>query len=290
MNFSGKIHQHPLWNKGEAGISWYPLILLYHRHCFSSVLHIYLCIDYIQNHLPATSREELRHFLSDPVQQEAWSNGKCTFCQCESVDVRSIFHCQQIAAHRRHREEWLICVLISEMLLITTNPYDYPFISQGEIIVLSISDTEELMSTNVSARTWNQGSMMSGNHNVKTIFFVQCAFISWDLCYEKSETMEPKAKVRHRHKVQQKIFISIKQMFHRRMRSFITEQLNRAGQDRNNLLQTNTLGTDGDSGCGRSLETSINLKQSRTESRTKITKAKKNDFDRSQKLIYCCER
>ncbi|XP_041854288.1 myosin heavy chain, skeletal muscle, adult-like isoform X1 [Melanotaenia boesemani] len=34
-----------------------------------------------------------------------------------------------------------------EMLLITTNPYDYSFISQGEITVLSINDAEELMAT-----------------------------------------------------------------------------------------------------------------------------------------------
>ncbi|XP_064423644.1 myosin-4 [Latimeria chalumnae] len=34
-----------------------------------------------------------------------------------------------------------------EMLLITTNPYDYPMISQGEITVPSIDDTEELMAT-----------------------------------------------------------------------------------------------------------------------------------------------
>ncbi|KAG9469052.1 hypothetical protein GDO78_021315 [Eleutherodactylus coqui] len=34
-----------------------------------------------------------------------------------------------------------------EMLLITTNPYDYPFVSQGEITVASIDDTEELMAT-----------------------------------------------------------------------------------------------------------------------------------------------
>uniref|UniRef100_A0A8D3ARB6 Uncharacterized protein n=1 Tax=Scophthalmus maximus TaxID=52904 RepID=A0A8D3ARB6_SCOMX len=34
-----------------------------------------------------------------------------------------------------------------EMMLITNNPYDYPFISQGEITVLSIDDTEELMAT-----------------------------------------------------------------------------------------------------------------------------------------------
>ncbi|KAJ8793746.1 hypothetical protein J1605_003557 [Eschrichtius robustus] len=34
-----------------------------------------------------------------------------------------------------------------EMLLITTNPYDYAFVSQGEITVTSIDDQEELMAT-----------------------------------------------------------------------------------------------------------------------------------------------
>ncbi|XP_015418028.1 PREDICTED: myosin-3 [Myotis davidii] len=37
-----------------------------------------------------------------------------------------------------------------ELLLITTNPYDYPFISQGEILVASIDDAEELLATDVS--------------------------------------------------------------------------------------------------------------------------------------------
>lgn len=36
------------------------------------------------------------------------------------------------------------------MLLITANPYDYPFISQGEISVASIDDREELVATDVS--------------------------------------------------------------------------------------------------------------------------------------------
>ncbi|NWJ00160.1 MYH1B protein, partial [Crypturellus undulatus] len=34
-----------------------------------------------------------------------------------------------------------------EMLLITTNPYDFPYVSQGEITVPSIDDQEELMAT-----------------------------------------------------------------------------------------------------------------------------------------------
>ena len=40
--------------------------------------------------------------------------------------------------------------LLIEMLLITTNPYDYAFISQGETTVASINDAEELMATDVS--------------------------------------------------------------------------------------------------------------------------------------------
>lgn len=35
------------------------------------------------------------------------------------------------------------------MLLITANPYDYAYISQGETQVASISDADELMATDV---------------------------------------------------------------------------------------------------------------------------------------------
>lgn len=37
-----------------------------------------------------------------------------------------------------------------DMLLITNNPYDYAFISQGETTVASIDDSEELIATDVS--------------------------------------------------------------------------------------------------------------------------------------------
>uniref|UniRef100_A0A8B9W327 Uncharacterized protein n=1 Tax=Anas zonorhyncha TaxID=75864 RepID=A0A8B9W327_9AVES len=37
--------------------------------------------------------------------------------------------------------------LLSDMLLITTNPYDFHFVSQGEVTVPSIDDQEELMAT-----------------------------------------------------------------------------------------------------------------------------------------------
>ena len=42
---------------------------------------------------------------------------------------------------------------IAEMLLVTANPYDYAFISQGETTVTSIDDTVELMATDVSHHT-----------------------------------------------------------------------------------------------------------------------------------------
>lgn len=37
------------------------------------------------------------------------------------------------------------------MLLVTNNPYDYAFVSQGEVSVASIDDSEELVATDVSA-------------------------------------------------------------------------------------------------------------------------------------------
>ncbi|NXU55606.1 MYH6 protein, partial [Turnix velox] len=37
--------------------------------------------------------------------------------------------------------------LLAEMLLITTNPYDYSYVSQGEVTVASIDDAEELLAT-----------------------------------------------------------------------------------------------------------------------------------------------
>ncbi len=42
------------------------------------------------------------------------------------------------------------------MLLITNNPYDYTFISQGETQVASIDDAEELMATDVSNKSLYQ--------------------------------------------------------------------------------------------------------------------------------------
>lgn len=46
-------------------------------------------------------------------------------------------------------------VCIPEALLITTNPYDYPMISQGEIAVKSIDDTEEFIATDVCIKNYN---------------------------------------------------------------------------------------------------------------------------------------
>lgn len=38
----------------------------------------------------------------------------------------------------------------TDMLLVTNNPYDYAFVSQGEVSVASIDDSEELAATDVS--------------------------------------------------------------------------------------------------------------------------------------------
>uniref|UniRef100_A0A668AQX8 Myosin heavy chain, fast skeletal muscle-like n=1 Tax=Myripristis murdjan TaxID=586833 RepID=A0A668AQX8_9TELE len=45
------------------------------------------------------------------------------------------------------KPELIADILCLKTLLITTNPYDYPFVSQGEISVASIDDSQELMAT-----------------------------------------------------------------------------------------------------------------------------------------------
>lgn len=44
----------------------------------------------------------------------------------------------------------MIFDLFADMLLVTNNPYDYAYISQGETTVASIDDAEELIATDVS--------------------------------------------------------------------------------------------------------------------------------------------
>lgn len=68
------------------------------------------------------------------------------------------------------------------MLLITNNPYDYAYISQGETTVASINDSEELMATDVS-ETEHSGKYKSSNlytysaiTNGNAIFLFQEAF------------------------------------------------------------------------------------------------------------------
>lgn len=50
------------------------------------------------------------------------------------------------------------------MLLITNNPYDYAFISQGETQVASIDDAEELMATDVRLPAYL--SLYKQNYNI----------------------------------------------------------------------------------------------------------------------------
>lgn len=38
----------------------------------------------------------------------------------------------------------------ADLLLISTNPYDFVYVSQGEVTVASIDDSEELLATDVS--------------------------------------------------------------------------------------------------------------------------------------------
>nr|RLV63893.1 hypothetical protein DV515_00017808 [Chloebia gouldiae] len=45
------------------------------------------------------------------------------------------------------------------MLLVTSNPYDYGYVSQGEVTVASIDDAEELLATDGGMSPWMDGSL-----------------------------------------------------------------------------------------------------------------------------------
>lgn len=65
-------------------------------------------------------------------------------------------------------------VCLSEMLLITTNPYDYPFISQGEISVASIDDQEELVATDVSTLSKKRQYHFYHDHHYNQLIYLVC--------------------------------------------------------------------------------------------------------------------
>ncbi|NXK85683.1 MYH1B protein, partial [Formicarius rufipectus] len=62
-----------------------------------------------------------------------------------------------------------------DMLLITTNPYDYQFVSQGEITVASINDQEELMATDVSSNREYCTIVISRRQRFILLFLLQSA-------------------------------------------------------------------------------------------------------------------
>ena len=65
-----------------------------------------------------------------------------------------------------------VCLL--EMLLVTANPYDYPFISQGEISVASIDDQEELVTTDVSTFSKERQYHFYHHHHYNQLIYLVC--------------------------------------------------------------------------------------------------------------------
>lgn len=116
----------------------FSLISCGHPKC-NHYIFFFRSVGKISCHLSAQSWERLSHLLSDSVPKEAravgWAHSK-----------------QRVYKSYKTPQSLQMCLFIplTDMLLITNNPYDYAYISQGETTVASINDAEELMATDVS--------------------------------------------------------------------------------------------------------------------------------------------
>lgn len=93
-------------------------------------------------------KEATTYFIrSCPTRSQSWLVGRINISFWgRLLSSCSLYH----LAERTKPVSFLF--LLSDMLLITTNPYDFHYVSQGEVTVPSIDDQEELMATDVSNR------------------------------------------------------------------------------------------------------------------------------------------
>lgn len=92
----------------------------------------------IQGDISAARGEELPHLLPDHVAEETRT---ARLASPSSPDVWSMV---RIASLRSNP-------FVADMLLVSSNPYDYHFCSQGVTTVESMDDGQELMATDVRA-------------------------------------------------------------------------------------------------------------------------------------------
>lgn len=99
----------------------------------------------IQSYISAAWREKLPHLLPDHVTKEAWTSryDKC----CNIVYFIDLLLTKILNS--------FVSLWISDMLLVSSNPYDYHFCSQGVTTVENMDDGQELMATDVSFKKKN---------------------------------------------------------------------------------------------------------------------------------------
>lgn len=143
---TGQVHQDPLWAYRQISLGWcwymWDNIKRFWFPFLPSTSHkinlLFRSSGKIQGDISAAWGEELPHLLPDHVSEET---------RTVRLALPLLSGCLVYPRTASLRSN----LFVADMLLVSSNPYDYHFCSQGVTTVESMDDGQELMATDVRA-------------------------------------------------------------------------------------------------------------------------------------------